>query len=102
MFKLNGNADRFKAVIGLDPSYQGDEIVRFRVRNEDPIGPDSILYDSGDMTKDAPSASIDLDVRGIDCLILSLEGKEAPGNWGDARVISNKNVGTPDIRAGLR
>ncbi len=90
MFKLNRNADRFKAVIGLDPSYQGEETVRFLIRNEDPIGPDSILYDSGDMTKDSPSAIIDLDVRGIDCLILSLEGKEAPGNWGDALVINNK------------
>jgi len=89
MFKLNGNADRFAALVDLDPSYQGDEAVSFRVRNEDPIGPDSILYDSGKMTKDSPAKVIDIDVKGIDCLILSLEGKEALGNWGNPQVVSD-------------
>ena len=46
MFKLNGHADKFEAVIGLDPAYQGYETVSFRLREQDPIGPDSILYDS--------------------------------------------------------
>jgi len=87
MFKLNGNAERFKAVVGLDPSYQGNRAVNFRVRNEDPIGPDSLLYDSGKMTKDTPAKVIDIDVRGIDCLILAIEGKQALGNWADAQVI---------------
>jgi len=87
MFKLNGKASHFNAQIGLDPSYQGDEAVSFKVRNEDPIGPDSILYDSGKMTKDSPAKRIDLDVTGVDCLILSFEGKEALGNWGDPKVL---------------
>ncbi|MCH8218574.1 MAG: NPCBM/NEW2 domain-containing protein [Planctomycetes bacterium] len=87
MFKLNGYAERFKAVVALDPSYQGNEAVNFRVRNEDPIGPDSLLYDSGKMTKDTPAKVIDIDVRGIDCLILTLQGKEALGNWADAQVV---------------
>lgn len=88
MFKLNGNAERFKAVVGLDPSYQGNKAVNFRVRNEDPIGPDSLLYDSGKMTKDTPAKVIDIDVRGIDCLILTIEGREALGNWADAQVVN--------------
>jgi hypothetical protein len=65
MFKLHGNADRFSAVVGMDPFYQGDEVVSFKVRNEDPIGPDSILYDSGKMTKDSPAKIIDIDVNGL-------------------------------------
>jgi len=89
MFKLNGYAERFRAVIGLDPSYQGNEAVNFRVRNQDPIGPDSILYDSGKMTKDTPAKVVDIDVRGIDCLILSIEGKQALCNWADAHVVTS-------------
>ena len=87
MFKLNGRAERFKALVALDPSYQGDEAINFRVRNEDPIGPDSLLYDSGKMHKDSPAKVIDIDVRGVDCLILALEGREALGNWADAQVL---------------
>ena len=90
MFKLNGAADRFKAVIGLDPAYQGAEAVSFKVRNEDPIGPDSILYDSGKMTKGAPSKVIDIDIRGVDCLILAIEGKQALGNWANASVVTSQ------------
>ena len=88
MFKLNGCAERFKAVIGLDPAYQGDETVSFKLREQDPIGPDSILYDSGKMGKDNPAKIIDVDVRGVDCLILAFEGKQAWGNWANAHVIA--------------
>ena len=88
MFKLNGCADKFKAVVGLDPSYQGRETVSFRLRNQDPIGPDSLLYDSGKMGKDTPAKIVDVDVRGIDCLILAIEGKQAPGNWANAHVLA--------------
>jgi alpha-galactosidase len=87
MFKLNGCADKFKAVIGLDPAYQGDETVSFRLREQDPIGPDSLLYDSGKMDKDTPAKSVEVDVRGIDCLILAVEGKQALCNWADAHVL---------------
>jgi len=87
MFKLNGYAEKFKAVIGLEPSYQGHETVNFRLREQDPIGSDSLLYDSGKMDKDTPAKIVDVDVRGIDCLILSIEGKQALGNWADAHVL---------------
>lgn len=90
MFKLNRNADRFKAVIGIDPSYQGEEAVSFKLRDEDPIGPDSVLYDSGKMGKDTPAKIVDVDVRGIDCLILAIEGKQALGNWANAHVLVSR------------
>lgn len=91
MFKLNGCADKFKAVIGLDPSYQGQETVSFRLREQDPIGPDSLLYDSGKMGKDTPAKIVDVDIRGIDCLILAIEGKQVLGNWANAHIL----VGQP-------
>ena len=90
MFKLGGCAEKFKAVIGLDRSYQGQETVSFKLRNEDPIGPDSVLYDSGKMDKDTPAKIVDVDVRGVDCLILAIEGKEALGNWANARVVTSQ------------
>ena len=90
MFKLGGCAEKFKAVIGLDRSYQGQETVSFRLRNQDPIGPDSLLYDSGKMGKDTPAKIVDVDVRGIDCLILAIKGKEALGNWANARVVTSQ------------
>lgn len=89
MLKLHDNADRFSAVVGMDPSYQGDKVVSFKVRTEDPIGPDSILYDSGKMTKDSPAKIMDIDVIGINCLILSFEGKETLCNWGGTEVVSD-------------
>jgi len=74
----------------LDRSYQGQEIVSFKLRDQDPIGPDSVLYDSGKMGKDTPAKIVDVDVRGIDCLILAIEGKEALGNWANARVVTSQ------------
>jgi len=90
MFKLNGAAEKFKAVVGLDTAYQGNETVNFRLREQDPIGPDSLLYDSGKMGKDTPAKIVDVDVRGIDCLILAIEGKEALGNWANAHVVTSE------------
>ncbi len=88
MFKLNGFADKFKAVVGLDPSYQGQETVNFTLREQDPIGTDSLLYDSGKMGKDTLARIVEVDIRGVDCLILSIEGKQALGNWADAHVLA--------------
>ena len=89
MFKLNGKAHRFRAVIGLDHASQGDESCRFKLRNLDPIGPTSLLFDSGTMTRDTAPKPVDLDVTGIDCLILECESKNALGNWADAHVVAD-------------
>jgi hypothetical protein len=41
------------------------------------------------MTKDSPAKIIDIDLTGIDCLILSFEGEQALGIWGDPEVVSS-------------
>jgi alpha-galactosidase len=87
MFKLNGKAHRFRAVIGLDAACQSDDSCRFKVRNLDPIGPTSLLYDSGKMTRDTAPATVDVDVSGVDCLILECESKKALANWAEAYVL---------------
>ena len=52
MFKLNGKADRFTAVVGSDDSYIGNETSRFRVLNEDFFG-NQVLFDSGKLKADS-------------------------------------------------
>jgi alpha-galactosidase len=89
MFKLNGKAHRFRAVIGVDDASPADDSCRFKVRNLDPIGPTSLLYDSGAMTRATAPKTVDLDVTGIDCLILECDSKKALGNWADAQVVAD-------------
>ena len=90
MYKLNGKARRFKAIVGLDDSYTGNGTGRFRVYNEDFFG-NRILFDSGKMEQGSPPKAVELDVTGVDCLLLSFEGKDVFGNWADARAIASDN-----------
>ncbi|MHC4118951.1 MAG: NPCBM/NEW2 domain-containing protein [Planctomycetota bacterium] len=90
MYKLNGKALRFKTTVGLDDSYEGSEMGRFRIYNEDFFG-NRVLFDSGKMEQGASPKAVDLDVTGVDCLLLSFEGKDVPGNWADARAIASSN-----------
>jgi hypothetical protein len=85
MYKLGGKADRFQAVVGADDSYAGPETVRFRVLNEDFFG-NRVLFDSGKLTREQPAVRIDIDVKGVEYLLLLVEGKGVPGNWADAKV----------------
>jgi len=85
MYKLNGRARRFKAVVGIDDSYSGSGTGRFRVYNEDFFG-DRVLFDSGDMRKATPAKSIDLDITGVNCLLLVFEGEDVLADWADVRV----------------
>jgi len=88
MYKLNGKADRFQAVAGLDDSYTGRETARFRVLNEDFFG-NQVLFDSGPMTRDHPAKKIDIDVKGVEYILLMFDGNEAAGDWADVKVIAN-------------
>ena len=83
MYKLNNKAERFKAVVGLDDSYDGDGTGRFRAYNEDFFG-NRVLFDSGKMNKDSAPKNIDIDVREVNCLLLVFEGDKVFGNWADA------------------
>jgi hypothetical protein len=87
MFMVNGRADRFQAVVAIDQSSPEDAKGRFRVYNEDFFA-NKVLWDSGHMTADSPSRKIDVDLKGVQCLMLVFDGEDSLGVWGDARVIA--------------
>ena len=89
MFKINGKADRFRAVVGSDDSYKGKDTSRFRVLNEDFFG-NQVLFDSGNVKPDSV-VNIDINVKGVDYLLLMFDGENTYGVWADARVISTQN-----------
>lgn len=84
MFKLNGKAHRFRARVALDASSKSKG--RFRVYNEDFFA-NKLLWDSKEMTNPSNAIDVDVDLSGVQCLMLVFEGKDALGNWADARVI---------------
>lgn len=86
MFKLDGKAERFEAVIGIDDSYKGKETAHFKVYDGDFFG-GQVLYDSGKMGKDS-SAKIDINVAGVKYILLTVDGKEVKADWADVRVIA--------------
>lgn len=89
LYKMAGNSFRFRAMVGLDDSYSGNGIGRFKVLNEDAFG-NRVLFDSGLMTKDSAAKQIDIDVRGMDCVFLKFDGKEgAVGSWANARLVGS-------------
>jgi alpha-galactosidase len=88
MFKVTGRADRFRATVAMDDSSPNDAQGRFRVCNEDFFA-NKVLWDSGKMTSDAPAKEIDIELRDVQCLMLVFDGKDALGNWADARVIND-------------
>lgn len=85
MFKLDGKATRLKADIGLDDSYSGKETGVFKIYNEDFFG-DKVLFDSKKMNKKSKTISIDIDVKGLEFILLEFSGNEVMGNWGNIRV----------------
>lgn len=85
MFKLNGKADRFRAVASVDLSSKVGGTGRFRVYDGD-FFTNRVLWDSGKMTTDNPSKEINIDVKNVACLTLVFEGEQMFGNWGNARV----------------
>jgi hypothetical protein len=87
MFKVNGQADRFRAVVAMDKSSKDNANGRFRVYNEDFFA-NRVLWDSGRMTKDSPAKEIDIELKDVQCLMLVFDGKEVLGNWADACVIN--------------
>lgn len=87
MFKVDGRADRFRAIVAMDKYSKENAEGRFRVYNEDFFA-NKVLWDSGKMTKDSPAKEIDIELKDVQCLMLVFDGKEVLGNWADARVIS--------------
>jgi len=87
MFKVNGHADRFRAVVAMDKSSKDNANGRFRVYNEDFFA-NQVLWDSGEMTKDSPAKEIDIELNDVQCLMLVFDGEDVLGNWANARVIN--------------
>ncbi len=88
MFKVNGRADRFRAIVAIDKSSNKDAKGRFRVYNEDFFA-NRVLWDSREMTRESPAREINIELKDVQCLMLVFDGKNVLGNWGDAHVINN-------------
>ncbi|CAZ97661.1 sialate O-acetylesterase [Zobellia galactanivorans] len=86
MYRLNGKAARFKAIVSLDKSSPKDATGQFKVMVEERFG-GRVLFDSKKM-KRGDKIEIDIDVKGLDFILLEFTGKKVFGNWGDAHVIA--------------
>jgi alpha-galactosidase len=87
MYKLDGKADRFQGVIQLDDASDDEKTGKFRILNEDKFG-GRVIFDSGQIKKGEPK-TVDIDVKGLDFILLEFTGKGVFGNWIDAKVIAN-------------
>jgi hypothetical protein len=89
LYKLDGKSNRFRAMVGLDDSYQGGGTGRFRVMEEDAFG-GRLIFDSGNLTKDSMAQQIDVDVRNMKTVFLKFDAKDgAVGSWGHARLVGS-------------
>jgi hypothetical protein len=88
MFKLDGRTGRFRAIVGIDSSYDGKEEGHFRVFDGDAFS-NKLLWESGEMTKETPAKKIDIELKDAQSLRLVFDGDDVPGNWADVRVIVN-------------
>lgn len=86
MYSLNGKADRFQAVVGIDDAYRGDAPAQFKVYNGDYFG-GQVLFDSGKLGKDS-AMKVDVDVKEVKYILLTVDGKNVEADWADAKVIA--------------
>ena len=87
MFKVDGRANRFRAIVAMAKSSKEDAKGRFRVYNEGFFA-NQVLWDSGEMRKDSTAKEIDIELKDVQCLMLVFDDDEVLGNWADARVIN--------------
>ncbi len=87
MFKVDGRANRFRAIVAMAKFSKEDAKGRFRVYNEGFFA-NQVLWDSGEMRKDSPAKEIDIELKDVQCLMLVFDDDEVLGNWADARVIN--------------
>jgi len=95
MFAGTERGDYLIGTVALDASYQGDNQGRFRIFHEDYFG-NRVLWDSGQMTKDSPAKTFDIELKNYNCLMLTFDGRNTEtgkrandvlGVFGDPRVI---------------
>jgi alpha-galactosidase len=97
--KLNGKAVRFKANVGVDDEINGAAgSIRFRL-----MGDSKTVWDSGIMKAGEPAKPVDVDLKGVDMLILLVDDAGDGVNfdhadWADARfVMSDNSKPEPEI-----
>jgi alpha-galactosidase len=56
------------------------------VLNEDYFG-NRVLFDSGKLAAGSSPVKIDIDIAGVQYLVLEFSGKESLGDWGGVRVV---------------
>lgn len=88
MYKINQKADRLQAKVGLDDASPDGATGKFRVLVEDKFGGRPI-FDSGQLAKKDPAIEMDIDVSGLDFILLEFTGRGVFGNWADIKAISN-------------
>ena len=66
------------------------------MQNEDFFS-NKVLWDSKKLSKDSAAVDIDIDISGVQCLMLVFEGKDAFGNWANARVIGHSSEGNKQV-----
>jgi alpha-galactosidase len=71
----------------LDDASDDEKTGKFRILNEDKFG-GRVIFDSGQIKKGEPK-TVDIDVKGLDFILLEFTGKGVFGNWIDAKVIAN-------------
>jgi len=89
MFLVTDRACRFRATVAINQTEGEEASGRFRVYNEDFFA-NKLLWDSGKMTTDSPAKEIDLELTGVECLMLVFEGDRAQGCWADAHVVGKE------------
>jgi len=87
MYELDGLGDRFHAIAVMDDASKENETGRFRVLAGDAFG-GTPIFDSGKKEKGTKEIKIDIDVKGLDFILLEFTGKEVFGNWVDAKVVA--------------
>jgi len=92
IFLVNGKARRFRARVQIDPASPAGSQGRFKVQNEDFFS-NQVLWDSQTIDRNSAAIDIDIDITGVQCLMLVFEGKETLGNWANARVIGHDPAG---------
>jgi len=90
IYKLDKTVDRLHALLGLDETSPVDETGRFRVLIEDAFGGRAI-FDSGKMDKGDDAMELDIEVKGLDFLLLEFTGKGVFGNWADLRAEADQS-----------
>ena len=89
MFMTDRKAKSFIAVAALSPDAKAGGSGRFRVLSGDWFS-DQVLWDSGEMKPGDEPKKIEIDIHGVDNLLLEFKGKGVAGCWAGARVVAGE------------